>query len=226
MTTGNITIHAIYTPIIYTVTMLVDGLEWASKTYTIENYLNITLPAPPEKDGYVGCWEEVEWFIDDTVTVLYTTVGATMGLKFSLINNASAYAVTDYEGTETSIIIPAIYRSLPVTEIQGMVFTENEFVTGIYIPDYIEQIDKIVFDRLPSVERIIVADQNNALTAFCNVLYNKAGTDLIAVPRSLRGSITFPQGMTEIPAYSFGGRPISKVIMHDQIIKNTSYGFK
>ena len=56
LTTGNIEVNAIYTPIPYNVIFKAEGKEVATLTYTIENK-DITEPAVPEKVGYTGAWE-------------------------------------------------------------------------------------------------------------------------------------------------------------------------
>ena len=72
LTTGNITVNAVYTPIVYTVTFVADGEEIGSDTYTVEDK-EITEPLVPEKEGYDGKWESYDLVaFDVTVNAIYT----------------------------------------------------------------------------------------------------------------------------------------------------------
>ena len=68
----NITVTAVYTPIVYTVTYVADGETVALVEYSIENF-NFDIPAVPEKEGYEGKWQEHEFnFENITVNAVYT----------------------------------------------------------------------------------------------------------------------------------------------------------
>lgn len=56
LTTGKVTISAVYTPIVYTVTFIADGVTVGTVTYTVRDRA-ITEPDVPAKEGYVGSWE-------------------------------------------------------------------------------------------------------------------------------------------------------------------------
>lgn len=53
---GGALIDAVYTPIVYTVTFIADNVTVSVISYTVENK-NITPPAVPDKEGYVGQWK-------------------------------------------------------------------------------------------------------------------------------------------------------------------------
>lgn len=72
LTSGNVTVHAIYTAITYTVTFVADDATVATQTYTVENKV-ITEPNVPAKTGYTGAWEEYALTTSDlTVNAVYT----------------------------------------------------------------------------------------------------------------------------------------------------------
>ena len=72
LTSGNIVINAIYTPITYTITFKADNTVVDIQTYTVENR-NITVPTVPEKTGYTGVWEQYTLTIGDlTVNAIYS----------------------------------------------------------------------------------------------------------------------------------------------------------
>lgn len=82
LTTGNITIDAIYTPITYTVTFKADNDVVNTQNYTVENK-NITTPNVPNKTGYIGVWEEYSLTTGNiTVNAEYTAKQYTVTLNY------------------------------------------------------------------------------------------------------------------------------------------------
>ncbi|MDE6585462.1 MAG: leucine-rich repeat protein [Clostridia bacterium] len=59
LTGGNVTINAYYTAIKYTAKFIADGLLVNEIIYTVEN-TDIEVPAVPQKNGYIGVWENFE----------------------------------------------------------------------------------------------------------------------------------------------------------------------
>ena len=58
LTTGDVTVNAVYTAINYTVTFKADGVQVGEElSYNLDNP-TVTEPAVPEKDHYTGAWEE------------------------------------------------------------------------------------------------------------------------------------------------------------------------
>ena len=96
LTTGNITVNAVYTPIVYTVTFVADGEEIGSDTYTVEDK-EITEPLVPEKEGYEGKWESYDLVaFDVTVNAIYTPIQYTVTFVVDGIKiNVFYYTVED-----------------------------------------------------------------------------------------------------------------------------------
>lgn len=68
---GNATVTAEYSAIEYTVTFIIDGKVVGSDTYTVENK-EIDYPAIPQKEGYIGRWQDVTLsFGDITISAIY-----------------------------------------------------------------------------------------------------------------------------------------------------------
>ena len=55
LTSGNVEVSAVYTPVTYTVTFKADGAVVDTKTYTVEN-ATVEAPEVPAKEGYNGAW--------------------------------------------------------------------------------------------------------------------------------------------------------------------------
>ena len=96
LTTGDITIHALYTPIVYTVTFAADGETVAERRYTVEDN-TFAVPSVPNKVGYTGVWETYSLKTGDmTVNAVYTPIeytvtfvadGATVGTAVYTVEN-------------------------------------------------------------------------------------------------------------------------------------------
>mgnify|MGYP002770237195 CR=1 FL=1 len=70
-TSGQV-VNAVYTPIIYTVTYMADGVKVGEVKYSIENY-DFDEPAVPKKKGYKGEWEAHTFSFENiTVNAVYT----------------------------------------------------------------------------------------------------------------------------------------------------------
>ena len=118
------------------------------------------------------------------------------------------YTVTDgtaiiieYTGTEQDIVVPSTLGGLPVTSIGDFAFY-NDNTTTITIPQGVTSISDWALSSLTGLTAIIVADDNLIYKSMDGILYNKAGTVLIACPRGLT-SIIIPQGVKSIGDAAF-----------------------
>ncbi len=87
----------------------------------------------------------------------------TQGLDFTLIDDGTAYALTGLgTATDTEILIPAVYKGLPVVAISDLAFfrglpLEDE-ITGIRLPDSIRAIGEYAFYGLDKLTSLILSD--------------------------------------------------------------------
>ena len=79
LTTGDITVNAVYTAIDYTVTFKADGVQVGEVlSYNLDNP-TVTAPAVPEKEHYTGAWEECALDGGDKViNAVYTAINYTV----------------------------------------------------------------------------------------------------------------------------------------------------
>ena len=72
--TGNVTVNAIYTPIVYTITFSAEGETVGKVNYTVEDK-EIEEPVVPTKEHYIGIWEDYTLKPGDiTVNAVYTPI--------------------------------------------------------------------------------------------------------------------------------------------------------
>lgn len=101
----NIEVNAVYTVIPYTVTFKADGEQVGEVlTYTVENK-QITEPSVPEKDGFIGEWEEYELNCENIVvnavyTAVYTVTFKAEGVQ---VGDILTYTLKNKQITEPAV---------------------------------------------------------------------------------------------------------------------------
>ena len=101
----NIEVNAVYTVIPYTVTFKADGEQVGEVlTYTVENK-QITEPSVPEKDGFIGEWEEYELNCENIVvnavyTAVYTVTFKAEGVQ---VGEILTYTLKNKQITEPAV---------------------------------------------------------------------------------------------------------------------------
>lgn len=104
MTGGNITVRAVYTPIVYTVTFLADGQHVYSAAYTVEN-ADITEPAVPVREGMTGKWSEYSLSGGNiNVYAIYENITYTV----TFIADGVTVAVREYDIAHPAITPPDV----------------------------------------------------------------------------------------------------------------------
>ena len=105
----NLVIEAQYkTPVIYTVTFMVDNQVYETRTYSIEQ-LYISEPSVPDKPGFTGSWESYDLYelTDITVKAKYIAIvvpGTTFYITFLDENGAQVQKIPFTTSTDPSTI--------------------------------------------------------------------------------------------------------------------------
>ena len=104
LTTGDVTVNAIYTANEYTVTFMNGETVVGNATYTVEN-TEITEPEAPAKDGYTSAWETYELTGGDVVVnVEYTAIEYTVTFEVDgIVIGTATYTVENTEITEPAV---------------------------------------------------------------------------------------------------------------------------
>ena len=100
----------------------------------------------------------------------------------------------------TNITIPS-----GVTSIGGSVFSDCIGLTSIIIPNSVTSIGNYAFSGCNNLKSVFVDNSNSNYASQDGILYNKAKTQIIYVPKAISGSITIPNSVTSIGNYVFYG---------------------
>ncbi len=170
---GDIVVKPVYTAIDYKITFIGNNPNEiiAEYTYNIEgktDYNYKRAPEVPSQYGFTGEWPEdvvplaqsasdftfVGRFGDIIARPLYTSVGASKGLKYWAENSGECYVV-GYDGTNNDVVIPEIYRNMTVIGIANREeLDENGTATGNKIPAF-NDVDSMLSITLPKTLRNI-----------------------------------------------------------------------
>ena len=127
--------------------------------------------------------------------------------------NADYYSVSGvvYNKDCTFIVyVPNSYNGMVdipngVDYIYSDAFTEHRYIEGIIIPSTLKNIDPYSFTNCDSLKYFYVSADNDALCALNNIIYDKAATKVVMVPRGIKGEVVIPDGVTEIGECAFNG---------------------
>ena len=92
-----------------------------------------------------------------------------------------------------------------ITSINGYAFYGCTSLVSVSIPDSVTEIKTGAFSGCTSLARITVEPNNKDYSSQNGILYNKAKTQIIYVPRGISGSVTIPDGVTSIASSDFNG---------------------
>jgi hypothetical protein len=102
----------------------------------------------------------------------------------------------------------AIYNSFSIpnfiTAIANSAFT-NARVRNVVVPHSVTSIGAFAFFSSPLVNFISVYSSNPNFTSQNGIVYNKAQTEIVAVPRGISGNLVLPNTLRTIDASAFSG---------------------
>jgi len=116
---------------------------------------------------------------------------STLGLRYTLINNGTAYSVSKGTAADTIVYIPAVYNGLPVTVIEDYGFQSYTNMTSITIPDSVTSIGYEAFRDCSSLTSITIPD---SVTSIGHYAFSSC---------SGLTSITIGNGVTSIGDHAF-----------------------
>ena len=127
------------------------------------------------------------------------------GLVFELASDGESYAVADYTGTSTEVVIPSVHEGLPVMSIGQYAFRGCSGLTSVTIPDSVTSIDSYAFSGCTAE---IIWGDDPGITKIGEYAFSEyEGT-----------GITIPNGVTSIGDSAFSGcRGLTSVTIPDSV---------
>lgn len=136
------------------------------------------------------------------------------GLRYSLINGDTAYAVTNGGSAEGDVVIPDTYRDKPVVAIADKAFYNNSKITSIDVGNNVTSIGEKAFTKSSNLVSVTLRDNVTSIGSYafqnCKLLE----------------SITIPDGVTVIEPFTFSRCEVLKTVdIGDSIISIGEYAF-
>lgn len=113
-----------------------------------------------------------------------------------------------------------------VTGIKEYAFYNCKNIITVNVHKNVNSIGSYSFSGCESLAYIDIASENNAYFSQDGVLYNKECTQILYVPEKLTGSITIPNGITRIGAYSFNDTLVTSVEIPNSVTSISKSAFK
>ena len=118
----------------------------------------------------------------------------TEGLEFKLSDDGHGYILSEYNGTDTNVIIPSVYEGKPVISIRDMVFNSHyNSLESVIIPDSVTSIGDFTFAACSLLTSITIPDSVTSI-----------GIQAFSYCTSLE-SVIIGNGVTSIGDYAFEG---------------------
>lgn len=99
-----------------------------------------------------------------------------IGVVFTFDAQTNTYCVTDYQGNESEIVIPSIYKGFTVSSIGEFAFCECKTITTVKLPSTVVSIDSAAFMHCSSLKSVTFGNDTkkigNSAFAYCSLLEN------------------------------------------------------
>ena len=140
------------------------------------------------------------------------------GLYYS-DTSKSKIVFCDHYGYDETLFIPN-----SVTEIGEFAFNGCVRITEIFIPDSVVAIASTAFES-SNIEYFHVDEQNKYYSSQNGIIYNKELNRILFVPSKLNGSVSIPEGVTEISSCAFYKRNITEIIIPGSVKRIMEFAF-
>lgn len=116
--------------------------------------------------------------------------------SLSFQKNETGYALYRYKNTSTQTVftVPDTYENEPVTELMDFSVSNSEYLKEIHIGKNIKEIGIWALTNCPTLEKIVVDEENPYFTTADGVLYTKDMTILLFYPNAKTPLVTDDKG--------------------------------
>ncbi|MDY4490709.1 MAG: leucine-rich repeat domain-containing protein [Candidatus Faecousia sp.] len=114
-----------------------------------------------------------------------------------------------------------------VINIGDLAFANCTSLTGITLPSSLKTLGSNPFGGCTQITSLTISESNPSFCSVDGVLFNKACTNILAVPGGISGSYSIPDGVTGIASYAFWGcSDLTGVTIPDGVTSISSYAFR
>ncbi len=222
LTTGNITVNAVYTAKQYTVNLDYDGATENNTQQTITVTYDKTIGALPEptKDGYAFAgWIYNENIVTSTTVWIFDVTSATFtaqwekvlagtaGLNYQVNNDEITCSVTGIgTATDTDIVIPSTYEGKPVTSIGSYAFGSCSSLTSVTIGNSVTSIGYRAFNgcnSLANINYLGTIDDWCKINGLYSLMYYGTSNKTFSLNGQAVTELVIPNTVTSIPSFAF-----------------------
>ncbi len=209
--------------------------------YGCGNLESVTIPDSVKSIGYEAfycCYDLTSVTIGDSVTSIsrsaFEGCDSLTNITVSVDNNSycSVDGVLYNKENTTLIYYPAGKTSesftIPntVTSISNYAFYKCDSLTSVTIPDSVKSIGELSFMYCYSLASITVSANNTQYSSKDGILYNKAQTVFVCIPKCLTGDVTIGDRVTSIGYEAFRGcANLTSITIPDSIKSIGEYAF-
>ena len=184
---------------------------------TDKNVTSIVVPDYVTKiseGAFSGCTKLQEItlpFVGDSIKLTDDNYQYPLGYIFGTADYAgstatgqSYYDPSTKKYTNTTFYIPTSLKTITITSGQlNYSFYKCANLENIILGDNISSVGSYTFSDCTSLESITVAANNENYSSQDGILYNKAKTEFIFIPKAIKGNITIPISISSIDKNTF-----------------------
>lgn len=120
----------------------IEDIE-SSNLFSKTNHILKEWNTSPDGDGISYSRNDTITIMEDTFQLYAIWTEATDGLEYTLDTDETFYTITDHDGVNLDIIIPAKYQGLPVSQIEKLSLAKT--ITSLVIPESVTTLVENMF---------------------------------------------------------------------------------